>query len=391
MGLFHRSTVEQPSQEHPFVNVIQNEGNNTGRGLIAWRDPRTNFNTHSKLFVRRGEEAIFENGASEWSVFPEATECELSTQNIAIIRSLREALSGGQSMFPCRVYFVSTEEFEIPWGTTDPIGYTCPLIGPGAQMKGNGEYTIRVIDSEAFVKKFLRDNDAYTIGDLKKKFDERIYQEVAGIISSVLEKQEIKSLEVSKKKKELAELCQPMIQTLFDKYEYGLMLVAFTISLKLDDDQRRMYEDEVRRQSLSATGEAEARNITAESKVQELNTMGQNYRTIKGMELLQTLAENPGAGGIASAGAGIGMGMAAGGVISDIAKTVFTSDQQRTQQPPQQHGYGNGGRFGVGESAPQTRMPNPMESLSTMKQMLDKGLISQDIYDKKVAEILSRL
>lgn len=389
MGLFHRPTVEQPSQGHPFVNVIQNEGNNTGRGLIAWRDPRTNFNTHSKLFVRRGEEAIFENGASEWTVFPEATECELSTQNIAVIRSLREALSGGQSMFPCRVYFVSTEDFEIPWGTIDPVGYTCPLIGPGAQMRGGGEYTIRVTDTETFVKKVLRDNDAYTVDDLKEKLFERIYQDIADIISNVLEKYEIKSLEFSKKKKEIAKLCQPEIQNLIA--EYGMMLVAFTISLELDEDQRRMYEDEVRRQRMSATGEAQARNITAESKVQELNTMGQNYRTIKGMELLQTLAENPGAGGIASAGAGIGMGIAAGGVINDIAKTVFTSDQQGTQQPPQQHGYGNGGRFGVGESTPQNGTPDPMESLSKMKQMLDKGLISQEIYDKKVAEILSRL
>ena len=132
MGLFHRPTVATPSSGHSFVDVIQNEGNNTSRGLIAWRHPSTDFNTHSKLIVRKGEEAIFEDGASEWAIFPGGTECELHTQNIAVIRKFREFLSGGHSYFPCRVYFISTEEYEIPWGTVEPVGYTCPLLGEGA-------------------------------------------------------------------------------------------------------------------------------------------------------------------------------------------------------------------------------------------------------------------
>ena len=112
MGLFNRFTAGTASRQEPFLDVIQNNGDNTGRGLIAWRDPRTDFNTRSKLIVRKGEEAIFENGASEWAVFPSGTECSLHTQNIAFIRKLREAFSGGESYFPCRVYFISTEEFE---------------------------------------------------------------------------------------------------------------------------------------------------------------------------------------------------------------------------------------------------------------------------------------
>ena len=185
MGLFHRSTVTSPSNSHSFVDIIQNEGNNTGRGLIAWRHYSTDFNTHSKLLVRRGEEAVFENGASEWAIFPGGTECELETQNIAVIRSFREALSGGKSYFPCRVYFISTEEFEIPWGTDDPVGFACPLIGEGAQLRGGGIYVIRVIDSETFVKKVLRDNESYTITDFQYKLFQRIYQKVAAIISTI--------------------------------------------------------------------------------------------------------------------------------------------------------------------------------------------------------------
>lgn len=370
MGLFSRPTVPSPSGGHSFVDVIQNEGNNTGRGLIAWRHPSSDFNTHSKILVRKGEEAIFENGASEWAVFPSGTECELKTQNIAVIRSFREALSGGKSYFPCRVYFVSVEEFEIPWGTIDPIGYTCPLLGAGAQLRGGGIYVIRVIDTETFVKKVLRDNSSYTTDHLKEKLFERVYQEIADIISSVLEKNGINSMECSKKKKEIAQLSLPDIQKLLEAY--GIMLVDFTISLELDEEQRQMYEQAVRLQRMSAQGEAQARIIGAHSKVEELHTMGNAYATIKGMDMLQTIAENPGAGGIASAGAGLGMGMAAGRTFANITQSVFPGNQ--VQQPAQ---------------AP--AQPDPMESLQKMKQMLDAGLIPQAVYDQKVAEILSRL
>lgn len=390
MGLFHRPTVATPSNGHSFVDVIQNEGGNTGKGIIAWRDPRTDFNTHSKLLVRRGEEAVFENGASEWTIFPSGTECELKTQNIAVIRSLREALSGGYSYFPCRVYFVSTEEYEIPWGTIDPIGYTCPLIGEGTQLRGGGIYVMRVVDSGIFVQKVLRDQESYTIEDLKKKLLERIYQEIADIISSVLEKNRIVSMECSKKKKEIAKLCQPSIQELLS--QYGILLVDFTVSLELDEEQRQMFEQSIRQQRMSAQGEAEARVIGAQGKVLEMQTMGDAYTTIKGMELLTTIAENPGAGGIASAGAGLGMGIAAGNAFSNIAQTVF-SGQPKPQPQPQPQGFGGMDRFGVSgqsQSRPDAQ-PDPVESLKKMKQMLDAGLISQQIYDAKVAEIMSRL
>ena len=238
MGLFHRPTVATPSNGHSFVDVIQNEGNNTSRGLIAWRHPSTDFNTHSKLIVRKGEEAIFEDGASEWAIFPGGTECELHTQNIAVIRKFREFLSGGHSYFPCRVYFISTEEYEIPWGTVEPVGYTCPLLGEGAQLRGGGQYIIRVVDSETFVKKVLRDGESYTVQDLKEKLFERVYQEIAETISTVLENNAINSMECSKKKREIATLCQPEIQKLLDTY--GLLLVDFTINLQLDEEQRQM-------------------------------------------------------------------------------------------------------------------------------------------------------
>lgn len=372
MGLFNRPARPAPTEKHSFTDVIQNEGGNTkDRQLIAWRDPRTDFNTHAKLIVRRGEEAIFENGAGEWAVFPEGTECELHTQNIAFIRSFREALSGGRSRFPCRVYFVSTEDFEIPWGTLSPISYTCPLIGPGALLTGNGIYVIRVVDSAMFAKSILRDSESYSVEDMRDKMFHRIYKNISAIIARELEARQIASTSFSDSAEEISQLCIPKVQKLLD--DYGIQLRDFTISLWLDEEQRQMYEQNVRAQRMDAQGAAFARDITAESKKKELETMGSDYMTIKGMDLLNTIAENP-AGGIAGAGAGLGMGMAAGAAFGNVAQSLFSNVPQPNAP-----------------NTPPTGQPDPMESLKTMKQMLDAGLISQEIYDKKVAEILNRL
>lgn len=389
MGLFNKPSSSFVSGGHSLVaDVIQNEGGNTGRGLIAWRDPREDFNTGSKLIVRQGEEAVFENGGSEYAVFPRG-EYELKTQNKVFVRWFQERLTGGASSFPCRVYFVSVEEFEVDWYTTDPIGYKCPEIGPGTQMRGGGKYVIQVVDSMKFTSKMLRDNLSYDVDMMKVKLTERIYQDVAEVISDVLETNLVLSMEFSKKKKAISELCKPRVQDLLEPY--GIQLNDFTISLEVDEDQRQQYEQFLRAKTMDARGDAMKRAIDAQSKVQELQMMGNAYQTIKGMELLGDIANNPGAGGVAAAGAGFGMGMAAGNVFGNIAQSVFTQ-QSQTPPQPQQTGFGGPERFGVGGGQPQqTTQPDPVESLQKMKQMLDKGLITQQVYDAKVTEIMSRL
>lgn len=391
MGFFGRSAASSTKRDQPFLDVIQNNGDNTGRGLIAWRDPRTDFNTRSKLLVRKGEEAIFENGASEWAVFPSGTECSLHTQNIAFIRALREAFSGGETYFPCRVYFVSTEEFEIEWGTTDPIGYTCPIIGPGAQLRGGGVYVLKVSDSALFAVKCLRDNSSYTTSMLKVKLFERIYQDIADVVSRVLEETGTNCMEVSKRKKQISNDCKPGIQELLSPY--GLTLVDCTISLEVDEAQRQLYEEKVRSMRLSGMG------LSAEH-----DQLHDKFVALKGMQLLNTMASNPGAGGVAAAGAGLGMGMVAGSAFSDIASNVFGRVSQPVQAPTSQ--FGGESRFGApNSSVPPTGaaggfgqaassapvQEDPVAVLSKLKRLLDADLITQAEYDAKKREIMSRM
>ena len=56
----------------------------------------------------------------------------------------------------------------------------------------------------------------------------------------------------------------------------------------------------------------------------ELKVQGDEWGRLTAKELLKDVANNPGAGGMAAMGAGIGMGAASAGVFSSLANQLFT-------------------------------------------------------------------
>ena len=110
--------------------------------------------------------------------------------------------------------------------------------------------------------------------------------------------------------------------------------------------------------------ETDERKEILKSRIKAANISKEGYNQAIQQELLKDIATNPGSGGIAGAGAGLGMGIAAGNVFGQMAASAFTNPTQQS---------------------------DPVETLMKMKQMLDMGLITQQIYDAKVAEIMSRM
>jgi membrane protease subunit (stomatin/prohibitin family) len=402
MSIFGKNGIQIDGRA--ITDVIQNEGGRTRRDIIAWRDPHEDFNTNAVLIVNPGEEAVFVESGSVAGKFTTGR-YELKTQNRVIIRSFKEAITGGKSKFPCRVFFISTEEFNVNWGTVQPIGYTCPVFGPGALLRGHGVYNVKVIDSVAFIQKILRDSSTYTADDLSKKLVEYISTDVSDIFSSVLEEKKINAMEVSKSLRTISEEAMPRVQLLLQPY--GLQLLNMSVSLNMDEEQRQMYEQQVRLQRMTAQGAAQARVIEAGSRVDEYNMMGQAYQQIKGMEIMKDMVNNPnGSVGGEMAGAGVGLGMAAAtaGTFAGVAQQVFNQQPQQYAQPqqysqPQQPQYAQPQPLYSQPQQPLTQpqqqyaqqQADPLQSLQKMKQMLTAGLITQQQYDAKVAEIMARL
>lgn len=389
MGLFHKNSNESnfAGGSKNIMESIQNDYQ--GSDILVKRDSREDFNTGSVITVNPGEQAVFVKNGEIMGVLDKGRH-ELSTENYPFLSRIRNMLSGGVSTFPCRVFYVRTAHTVIPWGTPNGIQYQdywfkCPTVA-----RGFGEYWITFKNIPKFIEKLMGNELTYTISQLQDAFNgqisSRMTRTVAKRLGELTKTSEITAF--NDMQDELEGLLQGDLQDLLD--EYGLELKRYFIeNLEIEEDERRAAA--ISAVSLSLA-ESRARVQDAQGKLAELNVLGDQYQRIKGMDLLQTLAENPGAGGVASAGAGLGMGMAAGSAFAGIAQSVFTDNSSQRHCEPQTS-FGGTSRFGMSsqETPASSSAADPVEILKKMKTMLDAGLISQVQYDQKVAEIMNRL
>ena len=100
-----------------IYSVIKNDG--PGNTLI-WQCMEEDFNNNSQLIVAENEEALFMKDGIVVQTFP-GGKYTLNTANYPFIGALRKKMTGGNSPFSCKVYFINKAHGHviINWGT-DP-------------------------------------------------------------------------------------------------------------------------------------------------------------------------------------------------------------------------------------------------------------------------------
>lgn len=381
MGLFSKNPNDAnfAGGSRNFIESVQREHDTN---TLIYLDPREDFNTNSVITVAPNEQAIFIKNGEFYGTLPSGRH-EIKNENYPILSRIRNMLSGGMSTFTCQVYHVSTSEQNVSWGTSSAIEIQDFFLGGGligvpTLIRGAGEFRVCFNikeDDDSSKQTFMRlmgDKSAYTVDDLSMLFRAQISQKISSTVGKILQQRSRQESinAISSELEDFSEALTPHFKKVFN--DYGLELVNFSFyNLSIDEtEERKKYLDR-----LIAT----AHTGSYDKAVQQ--------------ELLKDVAVNPGAGGIASAGAGLGMGMAAGNAFAQMATTAFSSPQQA--QPQQPMGFGGQNRFGTASGQPmqqpQQQSEDPMQTLTKMKQMLDAGLITQQIYDAKVAEIMSRI
>lgn len=364
-----------------WTDVIKNSGDGE---LLIWRQPEEDFNTNSTLIVMPGEEAIFIKGGTVEQVFENGT-YKLSTENYPFISRLRNAFSGGISTFNCVVYFVrKAHSVEILWGTDSPIQVRDKLLGIATKLRCRGSYKVQIDNPGKFLEKLIGSNIPHQRQeDLNKYFINEFQSKIKSVIARALNESNTELLGIDARLDEFSETIEPFMQETLE--DYGLRCVRFVVAaIDIDDDELRRRYDEIGMDAI-----AKLRMAQADKGV--LDVLGADWSRVQGLDVLKDLVNNPGAGGAAATGAGIGMGIGAAGAFGAIAQQVFSpiresfaSPQASTKQPS--------GRFvqqGAQTSPP--RGDDPMVVLGKLKQMLNAELISQEQYDAKVSEILSKM
>lgn len=353
-----------------WVDVIKNSGSGE---LLIWRQPEEDFNTNSTLIVMPGEEAIFIKGGNIEQVFDSGT-YKLSTKNYPVISRLRNWFSGGISTFNCVVYFVrKAHSMEILWGTSSPIQVRDPKLMIMTSVRARGAYKIQIEDGAKFLIKLLGNNVNFALQEeILNYFSNEFQQNIKSSIARTIQESDQEILGICAQQDMLAKRIQPILGESFE--DYGIKLITFSIAgidIPENDPNRQKLEEAYANKGV-------------------MNILGPEWGRQQATEILHDLANNPGSGGVASAGAGIGMGMAAGGVFSGMAQQMFSPMQPQQQQNETKRTEASD-RF-TQKSSDEGESENKLsvaDELLKLKSLLDAGILTQEEFDKQKQKLLN--
>jgi membrane protease subunit (stomatin/prohibitin family) len=317
---------------------------------FVWKFPSEDLKLGTQVVVNEGQEAIFFKSGVALDIFTAGTHT-LTTGNIPLLNKIINLPFGGNSPFTAEVWYTNkTVKRDIKWGTTSPIPLRDPLIGLPVNVRSFGKWGVKIIDSRSIITQITGAKIGTDAFKIKEYFNGEIIQKLSATIASAMVKEKISLMDINAYLNELSAHTQQNIVEEFEKY--GLEIVNFNIeSINISEEDMKNYQDK----------------FSASAEVLAAKASNVDYKTVKSFEILQASAENPsagsGLGGMLNAGIGLGIGLPLGQQMSQNINI---------QQNP-------------------IDQDDPVLKLKKLKQMLDEGLINQEIFDAKRSDILKDL
>lgn len=305
MGLFD-------AIKHELIDII--EWIDDDRSTLVWRFPRwqNEIKNGAQLIVRPGQVAVFVFEGKLADVFQPGRH-QLTTNNMPVLSTIMGWKYGFNSPFRCEVYFVRTTQVtDLKWGTPNPIMLRDADFGP-IRLRAFGTYTMRCTNAGALITQLVGTDgkfEADEVGELMRALISQSFAEVLG-------QSQIAALDLAANYRSMGESVRKQVLEKVDD-EFGLDVPLLTIvNVSFPEAVEKALDT---RSSMGVIGDMQ--------KFQQFQ-MGQ---------AIPEIAKNP-AGGIATAGMGIGLG--------------FGVAQQYTQ------GFGAPGAAPAGMGAPMAPPPPP--------------------------------
>lgn len=303
-----------------IVSVIQFEGSPE---QLVWKSPVEDFNSTSQLIVDETHEAIvLIEGKAELYGPGRHT---LKTENYFGLNKIQRLATGGDTPFPCKVFFVNKiHSLDMQWGTQDALVVNDPKLDILLHLKLHGSLTYVVDNSLKFVEKFTGFTRDFSPQETLSKFRGIISTEVTDCVTKIVNVAKIDYLDINAHLKEISQILLTPLSQYFE--DYGARLVYFnmeTITSREDD------LSEVQ----AAKSAARARVITATSEAQAREIQGYDWLAEKKADILQALASNDGSmGGMMGAGIGVMAMGPMGQNLTSVVDDMFDPDMMKRGQ-----------------------------------------------------------
>jgi membrane protease subunit (stomatin/prohibitin family) len=292
--------------------------------------------------------ALFVNEGQVADVFGPGS-YTLNTRTLPLLTNLKHWDKLFASPFKSDVYFFSTrQQIDQKWGTPQPITIRDKDFG-AVRLRAFGNYTFRIADPKLFHTEISGTRDTYTVADVDGQLRGLVLQNISTAIAA----SGIPFLDLAANQIEFAKALTAQLDP--EMAKLGLKLEALTVqSVSLPEELQKILDQKI---GMGMVG----------------NDMGKfmQYQTA---QAIPKFAENSagGGGGIAGDAMGLGAGVALGQVLAQNLQA------------------------GLHSSAP-TAAPagvQPADVMATLEKLGDlkaKGILTQEEFDAKKAELLKKL
>ena len=340
-----------------FIDIIQ--WTETGDGTLAWRFPMADMEIQNggSLTVRESQMAVFVNEGKVADVFGPGT-YKLTTQTLPVLTYLKNWDKLFESPFKSDVYFFSTrQQIDQKWGTPQPITVRDADFG-AVRLRAFGNFAFRIADPKLFHTEISGTRDTYTVQDLDGQLRGLVLQNISNAIAA----SGIPFLDLAANQLKFAEALTTQLAPEFGKI--GLKLEGMTVqNVSLPEELQKILDQKI---GMGMVG----------------NDMGKfmQYQTA---QAIPKFAEGGGGGGSGIAGdaMGLGAGVALGQVL---AQNLAAGLQGNTA----------GAATAAASQAAQAAGVKPEDVMATLEKLGElkgKGILTQEEFDAKKAELLKKL
>ncbi|MDO9198287.1 SPFH domain-containing protein [Rhodoferax sp.] len=332
-----------------FIDIIQ--WTEASDGTLAWRFPMADMEIQygASLTVRESQMAVFVNEGKIADVFGPGM-YKLTTQTIPVLTYLKNWDKLFESPFKSDVYFFSTrQKVDQKWGTPQPITIRDKDFG-AVRVRAFGNYTYRVSDPKLFYTEISGTRDSYGVADLEGQLRGLVLQNISNAIAS----SGVAFLDLAANQLMFAQALKQQLAPEFARI--GLALEGMTVqNLSLPEELQKILDQKI---GMGMVG----------------NDMGKfmQYQTA---QAIPKFAEGAGSGGgIAGDAMGLGAGVALGQVLAQNLQAGL----QGGATPPAAQAVG-------------VKAEDVMATLEKLGELKAKGILTQEEFDAKKAELLKKL
>jgi membrane protease subunit (stomatin/prohibitin family) len=331
-----------------FIDVIQ--WTEDSDGTLAWRFPMQDMEIQNGavLVVRESQMALFVNEGKAADVFGPGTH-KLSTQTLPLLTNLKNWDKLFDSPFKSDVYFFSTrQQIDQKWGTLQPITIRDADFG-AVRLRAFGNFSYRIAAPALFHTEISGTRERYTVEEVDGQLRGLVLQNISNAIAG----SGVAFLDLAANQLSFAQALTKQLAPEFDKI--GLKLEAMTVqNVSLPEELQKVMDQKI---GMGMVG----------------GDMGKfmQYQTA---QAIPKFAEGAGSGGggIAGDAMGLGAGVALGQVLAQ--------NLQAGLQPA--------------AAAPAVAGMKPEDVMATLEKLAElkgKGILTQEEFDAKKAELLKKL